>query len=435
MMWPFVPNWRDGWKETLQFRTEIITSRSGKEQRRALRSTPRRTLEFRSVADGDRLRTLNGFMASQQDQTITLPEVTRAIRTTSALPVGGNSVTVEIVPTWLTAGVLVGLSHRRHQEQFVVLSVVGNVVQFTTVAQFSYGRVALLSPCVRGWLQDTLSAPLLTNTVSTPSVEFEVEPGSELPDDGEPDFTAWFNGREILMLQPNWSQAPNVTFSHAVETVDYGRGRVRRTSPVDFGTRTTQAAFVRRSRDETKRLRQFFQRMRGQQGEFYAPTWQNDMTPAVDAVEGSNTLIVSGRNTYDSYANDTVHRAVLIRLRDGTLLPRTVSSISLLEPNSVLVLVAPWVFDLPAADIVSITWLPVCRLASDTLVIEWETDQVARVSLQIRTLESFDSEYGDLMDPISEYMLSTYGLAFSENVIADPLQWAVNVRYPDIAEV
>ncbi|HLP67781.1 MAG TPA: hypothetical protein VK181_09705, partial [Rhizobium sp.] len=45
-LWPWTINWKDGLNIAEEFKTDIIEARSGREQRIAMRSTPRKTLEF-----------------------------------------------------------------------------------------------------------------------------------------------------------------------------------------------------------------------------------------------------------------------------------------------------------------------------------------------------------------------------------------------------
>lgn len=433
MMWPLVPNWTRGSKETLSFRTEVLTSRSGKEQRRALRSTPRRALAFEVLAEGDRRRTLEGLLSASLDGAVTMPDFLKGVRTTSALPVSGSTVTVRNVPAWLTPGAAVALSWRRTVYEREVGSVVGLTVTFTAPSPVAIGASALLSPLLSGWMLSGFSASSVTDTVWTGEQDFDVTPGSEDLDEGGADIYWWYEGREILRIKPNRVRAPTQTFSTSAETVDYGRGVMQRVAPAAFNTRVQQASYLRKTAADVLFLKQFFTRMKGQRGEFYLPTWAPDMTIAANVVGGSATITVAGRQIYDDYANDTVHRSIFILMQGGGYYARTIGSIGLSGGNSVLTLTSNWAFDLNAAEIKMISWMPVSRFASDTMTIEWVTDQVAQTVLSIRTLEAAVAEETEDFGELFDYMISTYGADFTENVLCDPLQYAVNVRYPEIA--
>jgi len=435
MMWPLVPNWSSAVKESLAFKTEVLVSRDGTEQRRALRTTPRRSFSFSALADHDRMRTLSAFLAGSPLAT-KMPEVTRGVRSTTALPSGGNSITVRSVPEWLVPGAAVGLASRRRVREFEVDTVVGDVVQFTSAADLAMASGALLSPLVEGWMSDSVQASMRTGMIGTVDVDFDVAPATEAVDEGEIDYVNWYEGREIFMARPNWARPATAQFQHDVETVDYGRGRVARFLPVDFGTRVFQAAYLNRSADDVQYVRQFFARMKGQRGEFHLPSWEDDLPLKERAEVGTSTITIAGSEVFAAYADDPVHRTILITTKIGRYFPRSIESIALSGGDSVVTLSTPWAFDLDPQEVVTISWMPVCRFASDSLTIEWITDQVAQTTLGFKTLPASADEGGaSELDALSAYMLSTYGEYFTEYVLCDPLEWAVNVRYPDIAGI
>lgn len=53
MLWIYPPDWSAPINERLQWRTDVLTSYNGAEQRIALRQTPIRSLKFNFLIDGD----------------------------------------------------------------------------------------------------------------------------------------------------------------------------------------------------------------------------------------------------------------------------------------------------------------------------------------------------------------------------------------------
>lgn len=436
-LWPLVPNWASGLKETYEFKTEIITSRNGTEQRRALRTTPRRKVEYSSIVTDAALLRMEGLLARHQADVLYGADFVRGVKTTSALPLSANTVSVRSVPPWLVVGASVALSYKRDSRLFTVQSVTGLTVTFVENSPVSFGAGSRLSRVVAGYINTNLATARVTGTVATVSSTFEPDPATEPVDEGALNPEHWFDGREVLTLRPNWTRSPTVTYAHDIETVDYGRGRVARFTPVAFGTTTCQATYLARSVAEAGAMRQFFARMKGRRGEFYMPTWTADMRLASAVPALSTQMRVVGRQTFDDYASDTSRRSIMVMTRDGFSVALKFDSISLDGSNSVLHLTDTYPFDLVPDDVAMISWLPVRRLATDTLTIEWMTDEVAQFVVSATSLEYAPAEPTDLgeWDELTLYMLSTFGWDFTENVLCDPLQWAVNVRYPDIAEV
>lgn len=435
--WPLVPNWTQPVRETLEFRTEIFTSRDGTETRRALRSTPRRSLEYTALVADDRVRSLERLLVRNHKGTFRAAELTRGVRLTGALPVDGTSVTVGSVPEWLIADAQIMVSAGLDARLFTVDSITDLTVTFTAASDLAFSAGARLSPTAEGRIAASLSTTRPTGQLAAVPVAFEPLPGTEPPDEGSVDFAAVFDDREVFTLTPDWSTAPAIEFTYEAERIDYGRGRIAVFDPVAFGTRIQQATYLNRSADDARALMQFFVRMKGQRGEFYCPTWTHDLPPAADLTADGDTLIVAGSEVFDTYAEDTVHRALVVRTALGDVPMRIVTSITLVEGDSVITLTEPWGYDIPVSAIVSVSWMPLCRFASDSLTIEWVTDELARATVPIRTLSAGEPEVdltGDL-DGAALWLLSTFGWIFTESVLYDPLQWAVNVRYPQIAEI
>src|SRR5690606_33643845 len=74
-LWVLPPNWSQRYEESYEFLTDIFTSRSGKEQRRALRNTPRKSVSFQAMAYDNELRWFNRMMAGHQANSFLLPDL------------------------------------------------------------------------------------------------------------------------------------------------------------------------------------------------------------------------------------------------------------------------------------------------------------------------------------------------------------------------
>lgn len=64
-IFPLSPNWDSSYTVGYEFKTEILDSGNGKEQRRALRQMPRVSVDFGAIAMGDQRRALGRFMSKQ----------------------------------------------------------------------------------------------------------------------------------------------------------------------------------------------------------------------------------------------------------------------------------------------------------------------------------------------------------------------------------
>lgn len=383
-LFPLVPNWASGLTETFEFKTEIQTSRDGSEVRRALRQNPRRGVSYTAMADGDRLNQYDATAFDSIGEVVTFPDYTRHTYLTAALPVDGTTVIVSSVPDWLTAGTTVAIVGRRRVALVEIESVVGLTVQFAAAVDRNWPIGSKLRPVLDGYLKAENQSTLVTNTVSSVPIDFDLVPGIYPMSGGDPG--ALVSGREVLDIRPNWSSSPAVSYTRDFDTVDYGWGRTANYLPVAYATRSFQATSLLRSASDTRSLRDFFIRQRGCQGEFYVPSWSNDMT-LLSAMAGQTGIIVEGRDVFDAYAESTVHRAIWFRMNDGTTLALPVSAITLSGSNTRLT-VSALAASIQPQNVGLLCWLYVSRFTSDTLTINWVTDEVATVTLATQSLEN-----------------------------------------------
>src|SRR5215217_1536312 len=106
IMWPFEVDWSAAFRVTYQYLTDVFVNRSGGEQRRATRETPRKVIEFTStLMNGAQLRTFNRLIETGQNQLVVMPEVTCVARSAAATTLSGaTAMSVEAIPAWLAAG-------------------------------------------------------------------------------------------------------------------------------------------------------------------------------------------------------------------------------------------------------------------------------------------------------------------------------------------
>lgn len=388
------PNWKNAYTIEYQFKTEVFTSRSGKEQRRALRTTPRKSLSFQATPTFGALRAFNEIMASWQNNVIVLPEVPR--QALFSVPMAGGEFEVTLAaaaPDWIAPGVAVILNFGTVYETRRVESVDIDQVTFTGASALDWPAGTKMHPALGGRLGLTVQSKRETNAVAVVSVEFAVTPASEpvLP---LPDAPVVFNGREAFLVKPNWGSQPDVTYEGNREDIDYDRGLVTTFTPIDFTTRLHRFTFTGRAYSDMLLIENSFKRMRGQRGEFYMPTWENDIVPRKTASAGSNTLSIAGPEFGAAYQDSTLHRAVMVLLADGTMKLNMVQDIYVVDDseglNSAVQFQDPWGVDLTPENVRMISWLFCCRHATDTLTIEWMTNTVGQVQLNVRVLEDLE---------------------------------------------
>lgn len=396
-LWPLPINWAGGYKQTLEFKTEIIPSRSGKEQRIALRTTPRRSVEFRCIAAAADRREVNRNLDLAHYIDFIVPDVPKGIELPTAVMAGGTDISVGSVPSWASNGAVLTLLNGGDSGLCRVQAVDAGlgVITLSEPLDTDWPLGTVLCPGIIGALADTTATSRATNDVIDLGLSLSERPGY-LNYTSPAAASVTHNGREVLLEKPNWSSPVSVSHSWATEEVDYARGTVARFVPTAFGTRATRWEFSRSGKAEALSLIETFMRARGRRGEFYAPTWENDLPPKSAIVSGTSYLRVEGTEAALEYNGSTVFTRLLLVKSDGTYMIRRVSSWSTVTDgdgsDSLLTLSEPWPADIPLSDIIMVSFLTCNRFASDILTVDWLTDSVASIQFNIQTIEDLSAE-------------------------------------------
>lgn len=433
-LWPFLPNWRDQYSIRYEYRTDIFTSRSGKEQRRSQRTTPRRQFTSTVTRDRAEMRRLDRFVYSNQDREIVVPDLLRHVSTTSAMPAGAQQVDIDSVPEWLVVGVSVIFVDGDQQLLRTVVTITGSTVWFDGETPDTWEPETRLHPVVIGRMASDVDVEQITDEVAEVSLSFAATPGIAPINVGSP--VEAFNGREILTIPHNWSRGVGGSYNHSVDTVDFGRGRTQTFRPVSFGTRLHQVGFTFGTQAEAQAAVQFFGRMKGQRGEFYMESHANDLIVVAPVAAGGTVLTFDGTDLYDTYAADTVHRAVIITIAGSEYrYSRSIAQFMNTGTQTLIELAVALPVDIDP-DRVQVSWLRASRFAVDLLELQATTDAVAQTQLAVKTLEdlSVDDPVWGGLDEAAQWLLNYFGWRFTKNMIADPLDHFVNVTWPHVSE-
>jgi len=386
---PFVPNWRYSYEVEYQFKTEIMTSRSGREQRRGLRQTPRKTVSFTATPHHEAMRRFQRMLQGWRDNVIVIPELTRT--GVLALPSLGNSATLrDDPPSWAKPGVQVVVGHKGDYETREVSGIEGRMVRFTGASPKRWPAGAKMHPALSGHLDENIGVRRLTDQVAMASVVFHENPGSA-PVEPVPPAPIMHNGIEAFLTPFNWGDSVSDQYESLREVVDYGWGRIASFNPQRTNYRVMKANFLGLSAEKSHALVNFFLRCEGQRKEFYMPTGNADIALSYTSYAGAASIRLAGTDVLTDHAEDVVNKAIAIYMKSGAVYTHTVSAVVLQDDaigRDTALQISPPLHETISRDSVQrISWMPRCRHATDTMTVEWITDTKSQVVMTIRTLE------------------------------------------------
>ncbi|MEL4071748.1 hypothetical protein WKW50_16510 [Ochrobactrum sp. GPK 3] len=394
-LWEFMPNWNDGYEVVYNFSSEIITSDSGKEQRRAIRQTPRKQISFSSLVNEQSFRKFIRHMSVWHGRSTIMPEFDRSVHLSSDVFDGQSSLRVDAAPDWLVAGRLVVVTDKVRFMLRTVEGVSGDIVSFTSTVDGDWLAGTRLFSAVSGRLATSITGTQHTNRTATIAVTFDAAPGVETwPDFGTAKVV--HRGREVLLRRPNWGSPPSPEFTSALTQVDYGAGLIDNFLPITFYDRVNKAEYLGLNTDDVTEIIKFYLRQYGQVGEFFMPSFTEDLLVSQVSAAGTSNLRMAGPGTAQDYVDGTVYRDLIVFMQDGTYHMRHVSSIYTVDDaignDSIIQVDSPWPVELTPDNIRQICWMPLWRFISDGLTVSYVTNQVAQVAQSMKTLEYMDED-------------------------------------------
>lgn len=387
--WPFPIQWARGFREEYSFRTEVIESRRGNEQRIAQRVNPRMTYDVDTFINVSNFPGAIQRLAENVGRQFYLPHPRNGGTSGVDRNPGSSNVQTSTgdVPDWAVTGERMFLVYGHDLEMVEIASVTGpDIINFTSTLAGTFPAGSKLYRAVLGRLREEGAIRAATNALGMANVEFEADPVEEWHYGWSASPSSTYNGAELLTLKHNWSGDLSLKFSQKFVNLNLQRGDVDRLFPSPYTTRATSVSYVLRNDDQLERLIGLFYRTRGKQKFFYAPSQINEFAPTGGLTDAATSFLVEGIEAFGQYDGSTVNKRIQIETKDGVT-QQFGFTVTLSSPNTQIDLDAALVGDYDDADIKNIQMLNRVRFDNDTLSVEWLTEGVAQANATLVTLE------------------------------------------------
>ncbi len=376
-------NWSSPVAENYEFKTDIVTSQSGREQRRSLRRNPRLAIETRINPVGASLIKLRRQLTFWGQYPFWQPDWVRRAPAASIVSVGVDSIPIASPLRGARVGMKVIIDMPSGSAPtYTLAGVTGTTLRLSGPILEPMPAGTMVHLAYQGYIPSGQQSQLVTDRVSTMITRFEADPTEPLPiDSGVAGQT--FAGIEVVTLRPNWQNTVDLSHDYEVYDVDNGRGVKQRYHPVSYNRPTTK--WMMRNMDATRSeaALQFFVRMKGRLRVCYLPSLIDDLPAKTALTKSSDKFKVAGLEAMQ-YWDGAVQRAIRIEGMDGTIWYRRVISMAQATADTEVRVDTPWPGNL---EVKQISWMSRCRLASDLLVLSWLSDTISECDLSFTLLE------------------------------------------------
>lgn len=391
-VFPFRHNWREGLRETLAWKTDVFTARDDSEQRRSIRSTPRRELEYSILIPNDEYRrAFHALMTVQHGDTFFVP-VWSDWQYIGAVSSGATSVSgIEIDGfDFDVAGYALLWESPFRWSLLDNLSISGDTVGWTTATDRDYVQSRIV-PVRRALLEREATSPVHSLSMEEWRVTFRVEADEVSRKRVNETTPSQWDSVDIFETPSNEDNR-QVSFARAVEPIDFETGIFIDDRHGLASRLSYDFQWLLGSRAEIAALLGWFRRRRGKAVPFWWETFARDVVIAADITGTDTTIDVT---VPESFAYSTLwgatppatRQAIAIRLKTGTVLYRRITAIASVDTTTDrFTLNTSFPYDIAVSEIERTGWLLHTRLESDSVELRWESDSIVRVGQKFREL-------------------------------------------------
>lgn len=383
--WAFAPDWGQGVQEQLEWLTDVLASESQAEQRRALRTAPRRELSAPMYVEGRERQLLDLALFGWGSRIWALPIWPDIQRLGTAVP--AESLTIPCATEYLDfrAG---GLAMLRAETAFQ-----SEVVEIDSV---DAGGLSLKRPTLQGWPVGTRLYPVrtahlmqqpdlvrLTDQLMQAGVTFQVMEACDWPELDVAELPA-YRGWPVLELRPDETEDLTHQFERLLLTLDSRTALPLVTDVAGRALPITDWRWVDMGRAERAWLRSLLYYLRGRQRAVWVPTHADDLTVVAPTTDTSLTIDVANVG-YSRFGQQRVgRRDIRIELVNGQVLYRRIIGASEIDAEvERLAIDSVLGTAMVPEDIARVCWLVLSRGNADRVTLDHITDSEGAAAAQV----------------------------------------------------
>lgn len=364
--------------EVLGWRTGVMESQSGIEQRRAFRSKPRRQLKYSMTLSGKRAFDFEALAYGGSGYKFAVPVWTDVANLTTALAEGDNRVNVDVTNRgFVVGGYAVIYQDETRYELVRIESFGAGYFNMTQGAFYNWPQGARVYPLVFAYLETPVNLKWFSGNIYSTDITLNVvdeDSPQNLPDVAA---STTYQGLEVLQQRGNWLGDMSLEIRTDSVPVDSGSGVFGQMFFKKHSRVTCAFRWFLDSREKIQFFREFIARRMGQLRPFWLArpyldfTLQNNV--ASNAVE-----CVFANSGYAAYVGLNKGRDhIEIRLNNGQVYRRGIVGVSIVSGNTNITLDAPLGVAITPTDVAQISFLTKYRLAADQVTLPWWTTDFA----------------------------------------------------------
>lgn len=402
---------------TYSYLTDVWQSYGGQEQRRCLRSVPRRTISYEYTSmNSSEAQWLRAQLRKKQNNFEFIP-MWHDVAYLSEDFLGGKSMYIdpEYMIGFHNCDAIEIFAHDdvMHHEGVNITKKVkkyeNNIIHLKTVLDKNLNKKnTWILPLIRCSVQTPLSSSYIYSNGTNIKMVYE-DIGYKPPFDINSQYYEQYNylvdgfnrynlphsynGRQVFLNTPQWLDDDSLTLkvSKNVNKLDNDTGifkyDLKNTNSYD----THEITVLLRNKRMINNIIKFFTKVKGKFKSFYCPSWANDFNLAQSIKKGSNYIYTDLSETYRYYMENGRNKKIVVFTNDWKSYIFDISAYTYekIEDKKYgkLLLGSSSPVNIPIKNVRMVSFFNLVRLDSDEMQINYESNIAATVQLSMKEVD------------------------------------------------
>jgi len=381
---PIPPQWDKRIVETLSWKTDVIVSYDGSEQRVSLRREPRREMRFDITTNNQETQKLDSLLMNWLARPFAIPVWQDETRLTSQALAGTYTVYLDTIGRdYVVGNSVIFFTSFDDVETAEIVAITDTSLDIKLPIISTQVEGTLVYPIRIGRLPDKMSTAFITPKVDTAKMSFNIikndnDPLTEVPNT--------YRSVPILEDRPNYTEELKTGYNVNIEMLDNLLAEPYVDLENGFNKVTTSFTWIKKNKADLQTLREMLHARRGRRTPIWVPTWNHDLTMVGSALLGSNILTVKAHDRSLHVDGMYNRRDLMIIKKDGSKHYCRINSSVQVGSTEELAVSPSLPFAVNADDVEVMCYIEICRLSSDTVEIEWITPLISKITLGFTTL-------------------------------------------------
>jgi len=364
--------WRpqDDIRETLEWKTEILKSYDGTEQRIKLRQVPRQYFRLRFIINTDKMATwFDSILHSWQKRGWGIPIWTEYTVHTGTVNIDDTVINVDTTfADFRDNSLAIIWKSTSEYEVIFVDTKTGATLNLRSPIKNTFTGIKCILPLRIAHMISKSDKKRYNSETSVVEALFAVIDNSSITGHVS---QVIYDNLEVLASPTFMEETYSEQSDAQAEIVDFEVGNFKMRSHAEFNLLSQNRIFIQDSKEECWKLRQLLHWLNGRQKIVLVPTFRNDLILKEDMGATSTYFCVENVKLATNMGFNELRTYVGFLYPDSTFIVRKITDITEIDNNKERIDIIASTGKLAEVSNCKICFVDKCRLASDSIDIDW----------------------------------------------------------------